>query len=107
MDRLRIKVLNGCLITRSIVISTAINVFLLSSAFVGGRDSICVKTANAIAAPPGVIANRFLAPEGHSVGAFVYPALLSLAFSFLFYGIVSWLFVQAIVRLKSWHRNAG
>jgi hypothetical protein len=105
MDKLRITVLDGRLIRWSLLISTLINVFLVSSAFVGGRGSIYVKTANAIAAPPGVIANRFLAPREHSADAFVYSALLSLAFSFLFYGVVFWLFGQAIVRLKSWHRD--
>jgi hypothetical protein len=107
VDKLRITVPHGRLIAWSLAISTVINAFLLSSAFVGGRDSNYVKTANAIAAPPSVIANRFLAPKEHSAGAFVYSALFALAFSFLFYAIVSWLFVQAIARLKSWHRNAG
>ena|SRR5215469_4699067 len=80
--------------------SALINLFLVSSAFVGGAKSNYLKLANTIAAPPGLIASRFLAPKEHSAGAFVDAAVGSLICSFLFYAVVCWLLIQAVLQTK-------
>ena len=81
----------------SIAISALVNAFLLSSAFVtsaGGNKSPYVRLANLVAAPPGYVASRMFAPKEHSSIAFMAVAVASLAFSFLFYAVVSWLILR-------------
>jgi hypothetical protein len=84
----------------SVVSSVVINAFLFSAAAVG-PNTLYRRIADTIAAPTGVVANRFFAPREHSAGAFIVAALLSLAFSFVLYGIVSWIVVQGLLRLNS------
>jgi hypothetical protein len=64
-----------------------------------------VKAADAIATPPAVIANRLFAPKEHSIHAFVAAALSSLLCSFLFYMIVSYGLIEAILRFRSCPRD--
>jgi len=78
---------------------------MIPSAFLDRTKSMYVKAADAIATPPGVIANRFFAPKEHSTHAFVAAALSSLVCSFLFYMIVFYALIESILWLKSWPRD--
>jgi len=84
--------------------SVIINAFLFSAAAFG-PNTLYRRIADTVAAPPGVVANRFFEPREHSAGAFIIAALLSLAFSFVFYGVVSWIVVQSFLRLNSLRRH--
>lgn len=90
----------------SVLSSAVINAFLFSAAAVGPH-TLYRRIADMIAAPTGVVANRFFAPREHSASAFIVAALLSLAFSFVLYWIVSWIVMQGFLRLRSLRSHAG
>ena len=88
----------------SIAISGLVNAFLLSSAFVSsaaGNKSPYVRLADLVAAPPGYVTSRVFVPQEHSAIAFIAAAIASLAFSFLFYAVVSWLILRTLLLLHS------
>jgi hypothetical protein len=81
------------------IISVVINVALVSMSFIGsslGSGSWISRVADAIAAPPGVIAERAFEPRDHSTGALVAAAAESLACSIAFYGIVALVVLEAV-----------
>jgi hypothetical protein len=90
----------------SAALSAVINGFLVCSAFFG-PNTFVGSISDAVAAPPAIIANRFLTAKEHSASSFIGAAGLSLLFSFVFYWAISWLFVQALALLRSWRDNAG
>ncbi|HWG20673.1 MAG TPA: hypothetical protein VG225_09085 [Terracidiphilus sp.] len=104
MENSRAKAPKRGLLRWSVASSAVINAFMISAAVVG-PNTLYRKVADAIAAPPGIVANRFFAPREHSVSAFLGAALLSLAFSFVFYGAVSWILVRGFIRLRSLRRH--
>ena len=81
--------------------SVAVNLFLISSAFVGGTNSIYVKAADAVAGPPGILQNHLIGPPmEHSQSAFALTAFSSLVCSIVFYFVVPYLLLQAFVQLS-------
>jgi hypothetical protein len=106
VDRM-LKTGNARALVWSVVASGIVNSFLLSSAVVGGAESIYVKVADAIAAPPGFISNWLFVPKEHSTNAFVAGALGSLIFSFLFYAVISYALIYAVQLLRSVGNNVA
>jgi hypothetical protein len=98
---------NSQLLLWSAAASTVINGLMFSPAFLGGPHTVYGRLIDAIAAPTGIVAYRFFAPKEHSASAFLAAAFLSLVFSFVFYGVVCWVFVQAVVRFRSWRSSDG
>ena len=83
--------------------SALINAFLFSSVWFArpnGPQSLYVKIANALAAPPGYIAGKLVRPE-HSLGSYVAFMLLALVISILFYGAVCWIVIRAAAAIRS------
>lgn len=94
-------------VLQAIAISAVLNLCLVLSEFAGvqnGYRSFFVRIADAIASPPGVIANLFLAPRQHTVHAFVLAAAESLVCSFVFYVLFIWA-VREILNLWIVRRN--
>src|SRR5580692_1946563 len=92
------------LVVWSVATSALVNAFLVSSAFAGsagGNKSVYVRVADLVAAPPGYIANQMFAPKQHTASAFALAAIGSLACSFLFYSVVSWLILRTLVQIQS------
>jgi uncharacterized membrane protein YdbT with pleckstrin-like domain len=88
----------------SIAGSGLVNAFLFSSAFAGsagGKKSLFVRLADMVAAPPGFIATQMFAPKEHTSSAFAAAAVASLICSFLFYAIVFWLILHALLLFQS------
>jgi hypothetical protein len=91
------------LILKALMISVALNCVLLVMSVFGGSPeggSLVARIADAIAAPPGAIAQRVFAPKKHSVGAFVAAATESLAWSIIFYAIVALLILEGFNFLR-------
>lgn len=82
--------LQGRLVRQALMISIALNgVVVLISLFGGSpeRGSWVVRVADAIAAPPGVIAKWAFQPKEHAVWAFIAAAAESLVCSVVFYAL--------------------
>jgi len=77
----------------AVALSALLNLLLALSAFAGvrkGERNLFGRIADAIAAPPGIIANALFAPKQHSVHAFAFAAVMSLICSFVFYALLIW-----------------
>jgi hypothetical protein len=80
------------LVLTAFMASVALNsAMILMSVLAGvpGVGAFLVRIADALAAPPGLIAKRVFQPHEHSVWAFVAATAQSLIFSILFYGIAA------------------
>ena len=87
------------LLLKALVVSVVLNgVMLVMSALGGalGNGSLVLRMADGIAAPPGAIAERVLAPKEHSLGAFAAAAAESLVWSIVFYAIVAWVILESV-----------
>lgn len=85
------------------MISALLNFGLVLTAFVGGpqgRYPLVVRFADAVAAPPGVIANALFSPKQHTAHAFILAAVESLVCSFLFYALVAWVILSLVHSVK-------
>jgi hypothetical protein len=80
------------ILLKAVIISVILNCGMVLMSLPGHSPtgtSAMVRIADAIAAPPGLIAERIFAPREHSVGAFIAAAAESLAFSVIFYAVVA------------------
>jgi hypothetical protein len=98
-------ILQRQLMLKALTISIAVNGAMVFMSLLGGPESLLVRIADAIAAPPGVIAKWVFQPREHSVGAFVAAAAESLGFSVLFYAIAVLLILKAVNWLRSGSRG--
>jgi hypothetical protein len=91
------------LIFKAIAISLILNCGLALSAFLynAQRPSVLSRVADALAAPPGVIANWIFAPKQHSYPALVTAMLGALLCSIVFYTAVTWGVLKLIAYLRS------
>jgi hypothetical protein len=93
------KTIHTRLIGYALALSALINLSLVLSQFAGlERDKYAwfVRVADAIAAPPGVIAKAFFEPRQHTVHAFALAAAESLLCSFVFYSFFLWLIFELL-----------
>jgi hypothetical protein len=87
------------LLLKALALSVALNVVMIVLSALGGvpgGGSLVQRIADALAAPPGAIAQRVFAPKEHSAGAFAAAAAESLAWSIFFYGIVAWVILESV-----------
>jgi hypothetical protein len=91
------------LLTQALVLSGLLNTLMVAlPALVVGQKSKMIfgSISDAIAAPTGIITGTAFAPKQHTSAAFVFAALESLVFSFLFYLAVLWLVLECFYRVK-------
>ena len=97
------------LVLKAVAFSALLNLFLVLSEFAaapkGGDRSLFVQIADAIAAPPGLVAKMAFAPKQHTVNAFVVSAAESLICSFVFYVLLAWA-VLKLLHLWQMRRTA-
>jgi hypothetical protein len=93
----------GRLLFKAIAISLILNFGLaLSSLFYNGQEpSVLSRVADAVAAPPGVVANWIFAPKQHSYPAFLKAMVGALLCSVVFYAVVAWGVLRFISYLRS------
>ena len=91
------------LVGYAFALSALINLCLVLSEFAGlesDRHAWLVRVANAIAAPPGVLAKALFEPRQHTVHAFALAAAESLLCSFVFYLFFIWLVFELVIVWK-------
>jgi hypothetical protein len=99
--------LKSGLVLKAVAFSSLLNLCLVLTAFCGvsgGSCSTVVRIADAIAAPPGVIAQLVLSPKQHTAHAFAVAAAESLVWSFVFYALVAWVALEFLRRWQA-YRN--
>ena len=100
----------GRLLFKAFIISLILNSGLAFLAFYDNaqKPSVLTRIADAVAAPPGVIANFIFAPKQHSYPAFVKAVVGALLCSVVFYAVVTWavLILVSYLRSRATHHRA-
>jgi len=94
------------LCAEGLLISGAANLAMIVTGVLGsawGRIPFLLSISRAIAAPPGLIINHCCEPKAHTLPAFLFSIVESLAVSLALYGLTAW----AGLELYIWVRMNG
>jgi hypothetical protein len=92
------------LLLQAAIASLVLNLAIILMSFLGGSPeggSVVVRIADAIAAPPGVVAEWAFRPHGHTPGALLAGAAECLACSIAFYAVLALVFLEAVMCVRA------